>query len=427
MFGSPRSLLRRLRLLLPSLLLTAALAGCVVNPNDLPVPGAAGTGSGSYEITAMVPAATGLVHNAPILMNDVTVGSVGRIEVKDWNAEITMRLERGVEVPVGSHVMVGMTSVLGSTHLQIVEPEDTSAGFMTAGESIPMVSCPEQDNVPSADPANPQPDLTEAQRIEACNYPTTEQVLSSLSVVLNGGGLTQLGDVISEVNAIFTDPGDPETGEPTPRQSVANLIPELSELIADLDAQKFNIIRAMEGVERLSATLNEQKPTIERALASGPDILGLLVNQRQNLTDALEAVGDLSRTANEVLDANSEDIETIVANIAPLLEQLSQTGPALTNSLRIMLTFPFPQEVIQQLVRGDYINSDLVLDLTFQRLNETLITSLGINGPEGILGASAGNAARGLNPFTSPITPGGASPGHQDPANPRPYLPGGAG
>lgn len=59
---------------------TVLLAGCSFDgPNSLPVPGAEGTGGGSYEITAVIPTAAGLVNNAPILMDDATVGSIGDI------------------------------------------------------------------------------------------------------------------------------------------------------------------------------------------------------------------------------------------------------------------------------------------------------------------------------------------------------------
>ena len=55
------------------------------------------------------------------------------------------------------------------------------------------------------------------------------------------------------------------------REQIKELIPRLNTLVADLDAQKGNIIRATEGLDRLSRTMNEQKGTIERALADEHD------------------------------------------------------------------------------------------------------------------------------------------------------------
>ncbi|MEE3853178.1 MCE family protein [Gordonia sp. LSe1-13] len=390
-------MIRKVRMLFVFATVIVAASACGFSGlNSLPVPGAQGTGNGAYQISAVIPNAAGLVPNAPVMIDDVTVGSVGQIHVRDWNAELDIRLEEGVRIPNGSHVMVGMTSVLGSTHLQIVEPAEFE-GYLAAGDQIPLPACPEATNIaqPTMSPA--VPDITSAQQVAGCSYPTTEQVLSSLSVVLNGGGLSQFGDIVHEMDAIFGDR----------QEEIHELIPRLNKLIADLDNQTGNIIRAMEGLDRLTTTINEQTPTVERALADAPTILGLLNDQREQFVTALDSLGRLSKTTNDVLDANTDDIETIVANLDPVLGELAAAGPALPGSLKILLTFPFLEEAIPTIVKGDYVNSDLVLDLTFEGLSSTILRSVGVVGPEGVTGTPAGAAKRGLDPFTSPLTPGG--------------------
>ncbi|WP_040524226.1 MlaD family protein [Gordonia effusa] len=362
-------------------------------PQSVSVPGAPGTGDGSYEISAMIPSAAGLVTNAPIMLNDATVGSIGSIKVKDWNADVVLRLNQGARIPRGSQVMVGMTSVLGSSHLAILQPENPTQGMMRPGDEIPLTKCPEQENL--ATPENPIPDITAAQQVQACTFPTTEQVLSSLSVVLNGGGLSQFGDVVHELNAVFAGRQD----------VITKLIPRLNTLVGDLNAQRNNIIRAMEGIDRLSATMNAQTPTIERALTDGPQILQLLVDQRVQFTNTLAAVGRLSSTTDAILKANDTDLRVIIKNLVPVVDQLSKTGPALTQSLGLLLTFPFYEAAIPKIVKGDYVNSDLTLDLTFKRLGGGLFSSVlasRVVGPEGLTSKPAGAAKRGLNPFVSP-------------------------
>lgn len=362
-------------------------------PQSVSVPGAPGTGDGAYEISALIPSAAGLVTNAPVMLDDATVGSIGSISVKDWNADVVIRLNKGTQIPRGSQVMVGMTSVLGSSHLAIIQPENASQGMMSPGDEIPLTKCPEQENLST--PKDPVPDITAAQQVQACTFPTTEQVLSSLSVVLNGGGLSQFGDIVHELNNVFAGRQD----------VITKLLPRLNRLVGDLNGQRNNIIRAMEGLDRLSATMNSQKPTIEKALTDGPQILQLLVDQRVQFTNTLAAVGRLSSTTNDILTANDQDLRVIVKNLVPVVDQLSQTGPALTQSLGLLLTFPFYEGAIHKIVKGDYVNSDLTLDLTFQRLGQGLFSSLmasRVVGPEGLTRKPAGAAKRGLNPFTSP-------------------------
>ena len=387
----------RLRAAMIVALVAAMLTACGYSGiSSLPVPGAAGTANGSYRIRAEIPNAAGLVNNAPVLMNDVTVGSIGKISVNNWHAALDIRLDPGVRVPRGSHVMVGATSVLGSVHLEIVAPEQGGAGYLRAGDEIPLPACP-----PSSNLAAPQgkaiPDVTSAQQVPGCSYPTTEQVLSALSVVLNGGGVAQFGDVVHEMSAVFNGH----------QKSLRALTPRLNTLVGDLDRQKSSIIAAMVGLDRMTGVINAQAPTVEKALTDGPRILKVLNDQRDNFVTALDALGRLSSTTNDVLDANTRDIETIIANMRPALKGFADAGPALPGSLRLLLTFPFLEEMIPTIVKGDYVNSDLVLDLTFENLGNTILRSAGVVGPEGVTGKPAGTAKRGLNPFTAPLQPGG--------------------
>ncbi|WP_425707046.1 MCE family protein [Gordonia sp. DT30] len=394
--GRPQ--VRHLRLILLVATVTIVASACSFNGiNSLPVPGAQGTSRDSYQISAVIPSATGLVNNAPVLIDDATVGSVGSITVAPgWNAKVVIRLNPGVKVAKGSHVMVGMTSVLGSTHLEIVEPAPGDQGDLAPGDQIPLPHCPKADNIDQPT-SNPVPDINSAQQVPGCNYPSTEQVLSALSVVLNGGGLSQFGDIVHEMSQIFAGRD----------QQIRALIPRLTTLVGDLNRQRDNIIHATEGLDRLSLAVNQQTPTLQKALRDGPEILKLLNDQRQQFVNALDSVGRLSATTNDVLDANSQDIKTIVSNMAKAFQGLAAAGPALPGSLRLLLTFPFLEEEIPTMVKGDYINSDLVLDLTIPKLQRSILRSVGVVGPEGITGRPAGAAGRGLNPFTSPLQPGG--------------------
>ncbi len=393
--------------------MSTALVGCGFSgANTIPVPGAPGTGDGSYRISAIVPTAAGLVTNAPIMLQDATIGSIGSITVDDWKARIEMRLDKGSQVPAGSYVMVGMTSVLGSSHLQVVQPDNPSGPMLKAGDTIPLAKCPEQQNLaPTAAAGQQIPDVSVAQQISACTFPTTEQVLSSLSVVLNGGGLSQFGDIVTEVNKVFKGRQD----------TIVKLVPRLNDLVGSLNSQRGNIIRAIEGLDRMTATMNAQRATIEKALADSPKILQLFVDQRQQLVDALGAIGKLSSTADDILKANSDDIRTAVKALVPTLDQLQSTGPALTQSLGVLLSFPFPESAINKVVKGDYVNTDLNLDLTFARLGQGLFPSaLGsrILGPEALAGRPAGAARRGLNPFRSPMQRGESGAGKPKPGTP---------
>ena len=65
--------------------MSTARVGCGFSgANTIPVPGAPGTGDGSYRISAIVPTAAGLVTNAPIMLQDDP-------DVKIFNAQTEMK------------------------------------------------------------------------------------------------------------------------------------------------------------------------------------------------------------------------------------------------------------------------------------------------------------------------------------------------
>ncbi|MGY2061493.1 MlaD family protein, partial [Nocardia gipuzkoensis] len=67
--------------------------------NSLPMPGAAGTGAGSWQVRIQMPNVTTLTRNSPVKVDDVTVGTVTGIEVEDWHALVTVSLDKDVRLP----------------------------------------------------------------------------------------------------------------------------------------------------------------------------------------------------------------------------------------------------------------------------------------------------------------------------------------
>ena len=74
---------------------------------------------------------------------------------------------------------------------------------------------------------------------QSSTYPTTEQTLSSLSTIVNAGGLGQIGDVIHNFSAAMSG-REPEIRE---------LLTRLDEFVGTLDAQRDNIIESITAVE----------------------------------------------------------------------------------------------------------------------------------------------------------------------------------
>ncbi|WP_194862006.1 MCE family protein [Dietzia sp. SYD-A1] len=353
-------------------------AGCTWEGlNSLPLPGAQGRGDNAYEVTIEMPNVTTITRNSPVRVNDVNVGSITGMRVEDYTAIVTVSLNEEVRLPANAHAKIGQTSLLGSQHLELFPPPDGDPqGTLSDGDVIPLA--------------------------RAGVYPTTEQTLSALSVVLTDGGLAQFETIAQEFNAAL---GGREV-------DTREVIEQLETTVSGLDAQRADIIAAMDGLDRLSRQINDQTDTLARALAQMPEAVALINDQKQELTTAMVSLGDLGNKANQVIDAGGgQNLVDNLRDITPVLDALANAGRDLTRALSVLITFPFPQAGIDNFLRGDYANLYIHADASMPRLAETLL-----------LGTEFGNRMAGLEGYVglAPTPPSSVDPFSLDVPRPEP-------
>ncbi len=83
--------------------------------NSLSMPGTEGGGDGAFIVRAQLPDVGTIEPNSRVPVGDVNVGTITKIELQDWHALVTMRLNGDVELPANARATVGQTSLLGST------------------------------------------------------------------------------------------------------------------------------------------------------------------------------------------------------------------------------------------------------------------------------------------------------------------------
>ncbi|MQY21767.1 MCE family protein [Nocardia macrotermitis] len=345
--------------------------------NSLPLPGTVGHGEGSYAVRIQMPDVSTIQRNSPVLVNDVTVGSVTDIALEGQHALVTVRLERGVRLPENATAKVGQTSLLGSTHIELAAPATEAArGTLHDGSLIPLA--------------------------HAGSFPTTEQTLSSMSLVLSGGGLAQIRDISTELNAALSGRED----------AVRALLTKLDTLMRGLDAQKQDIVDAIAGIDALSTRLAAHHDEIATAITHLEPALTVIRDRRVELTRALTGLGDLGRTANALIGNTRDDITAELRDLQPVLASLANSGSSLTESLRYLLTYPFPIDTYANAVRGDYANGEVTLDLRLSTLDNALLLGTPLQGMltglEAIIGHTApGPVQTAPVPLPNLLTPGG--------------------
>lgn len=364
------------------------LGGCQYGGlNSLNMPGTAGHGPGSYTITVELPDVATLPQNSPVMVDDVTVGSVSGVDAVQrpdgtFYAAVQLSLDGNVKLPVNTTARAAQTSLLGSMHIALNRPVDQPAvDLLGEGSTIPLD--------------------------QTGRYPTTEEVLSALSVVVNKGNLGALEDITNEAYAAVAG-----------RQgSFIDLIPRLAELTASLNRQTNDIIAAAEGLNRVASVLAGHKDNLRRTLETLPGALKVLNDNRANIVDAFAALGKLATVASHILETKDDLTQDLIDAYA-VVKPLTDNRADLVSSLNSLVTFPFPAKNVPKVAKGDYLNVWSVFDLTIRRLGETFFTTsslddnmdhLGevINPPDFLTGAMANLSGQAADPFKIP--PGTAS------------------
>ncbi|ABM11764.1 virulence factor Mce family protein [Mycolicibacterium vanbaalenii] len=320
--------------------MAAATSGCGWRgANSISLPGTEGGGSGSYTIQAQLPDVGNIQQNSRVRLGDVNVGTVTKIERQGWHAVLTMKLNGDVALPANTTAAIGQTSLLGSLHVELAAPKDAAPeGRLHNGSVIPLSS--------------------------GRAYPTTEQTLATLSLILNGGGIGQMQDITRSLSTAFAGRED----------DLRSLIEQVDIFIGNVKDQTHDIIAATDSLNRLVAQIAAQRPVLEKALKTIPRALAVLNDQRDNLVYALDQLGKFGALTADTVNQTRENLVKELNDVAPVLESLADAGPAMVRSLSFLTTFPFVKENIGNFFRGDYVNLTGVFDLTLSRLDSGFFT-----------------------------------------------------
>jgi phospholipid/cholesterol/gamma-HCH transport system substrate-binding protein len=378
-----------------------AIVGCVLlvstgcafhGLNSLPLPGATGRGPDAHTYHVEVANAAALESNSPVMISDVIVGSVDKMTFTNWHADIEFSVRPDVTVPANAVARIGQTSLLGSKHLALDPPlGQAPTGRLEPGTTLGLN--------------------------DSSTYPSTEQTLSSVSAVVNGGGLGQIGDIIHNFNAALSG-----------RQGqIRDLLTRLDTFVGTLDSQRDNIIASIQALNRLAGTFAGQRDVIDQALRKIPPALDVLIRERPRITTALDKLRVFSDTATGLVNDTRADLVTNLRNLEPTIRALADVGPSLDSAVAWVPTFPFGQDGIDRAIRGDYINLYATLDLTLPRLKRSLLLGTRWAQPDASLVPAPGEPYYlnyTLNPLTAPLTlpPEGPPPAGLPPQTAGPQL-----
>ncbi len=315
------------------------LTGCEFSVYKLPLPGGADLGDNPYSVRVQFRDVLDLVPQSAVKVNDVSVGRVDEIELKGYTADVTLLLNDSVSLPDNTFARIRQTSLLGEKFVSLEAPAQTR-GDLAEGDVIPLE--------------------------RSGRNPEVEEVLGAMSLLLNGGGVAQLNTITVELNKALEG-----------RESdVKSVLTQLDRFTAELDKGKADIVDAIENLNKLAITFNQEDEGIKLALDELPAGLASIDRQRDDLIRMLEALNELSNVAVRVIRQSKAGTIDSLRYLDPILTKLADAGDALPKAFQLFLTYPFVDQVVGQnavqarnLHMGDYTNLSVQMDVDLSNLD----------------------------------------------------------
>ncbi|OBJ57378.1 virulence factor Mce family protein [Mycobacterium sp. 1423905.2] len=312
--------------------------------SQVPIPGAPGSGSGSYVVYAQVPDTLAINGNSKVMVADVEVGSIRKIELKNWVATLTLGLTSNVKLPKNALAKIGQTSLLGSQHVELLSPPNPSRELLRNGDVIPLKN--------------------------SSVYPTTEQTLASLAMILRGGGIPNLEVLQNEIFNIVNGRGE----------QIRAFLGKLDTFTNQLNQQRDDITHAIDSTNRLLAYVGNRSDVLERALTDLPPVIKHFADTKNLLINAIDSLGQASKVTAQYLGEARGPLHTDLEALQCPLRELGKGSPFLIGALKLILTQPFDIDTVPKLFRGDYINISITLDVTYSSVDNAFLTGTGLSG-----------------------------------------------
>lgn len=299
---------------LGALLAGGALTACGPTMGDLPLPGT-GVSGRTMTLRMDFADALNLATGATVKVNGVTEGKVESITAADFQAHATATVRTSAQLRRGATARLRYTTPLGELFVDVTNP--ASGPLLTNGAT-----------------------LTTGQTSTA---PTVEDALSEASLLINGGGLGQLQQVTTELNAALG--GNEGT--------IRDLLEQLNGFLTQANQTTQDIDTALTSLSSVSQTLAQRKATINKALTEIKPAADVLRSQTPDFTALLQAVRQFAAQANDTAGKTKNQLLATIEEAEPVLAEMAANKGVWADSLDKLVALG---SSVDQVIPGDWLN-----------------------------------------------------------------------
>jgi phospholipid/cholesterol/gamma-HCH transport system substrate-binding protein len=256
------------------------------------------------------------------------VGEVTNISASNFQASVTMRIEKSVTLLKGTTAQVRFDNPLGDEYVLLTAPADTQAPRLRAGAQIP--------------------------ESDTGTAPSVEDTLGALSLVLNGGGINQLQTIIHELNNTFNG------NQPQIRSFLGTVNAAAASLAGGRTALDDFLSSAGNLTRELNGTGGAGAHTIGKGLASISPAIGVLASENTSLGRLFGALSNLGAVGTQIAQQSGQNSVDDVRALLPVVDQLNDVSQQLAPVLSEVSRF---ESETPKIAPGDYLQAAVVANV----------------------------------------------------------------
>ncbi|MFC4372888.1 MCE family protein [Nocardia halotolerans] len=285
---------------------------CTVTVDNVPLP-RPGVEGPSYRLRAVFDDALNLPERARVKIGGTEVGVVTGIETTNFLAEVEMRVRRDIALPRGTRTELRQPTPLGDIHVAIILPQHRPGTELLAdGDTIG--------------------------RAHTSAGASVEELMTAMSLLLDGGAMNQVARLTSELNTIVGGRGP----------QLSHLLTELTATLSALNQRTGQLDSVLHGLNGLTTTLRARKRELGQAADTFPALISVIAENNRALTElttkvstVTDALGDFTSTTGPEFLSLFDSVQALMTgftrmgdNLATTLDELNALGPVARASMR---------------------------------------------------------------------------------------------
>ncbi|MGF6881931.1 phospholipid/cholesterol/gamma-HCH transport system substrate-binding protein [Nocardia sp. GAS34] len=272
-------------------------SGCGLTVDSLPLP-KPGTQGESYTVHAVFANALNLPDQAKVKIGGSDIGTVSHITTKNFQAVVDLTIRKDIDLPENTTAELRQATPLGDVFVAVSRPPNSAdQPPLKGGDTIGI-------------------DRTSAGA-------SVEELLLSVSMLFNGGGVAALSNLTSELDSVVG-------GRP---QQLADLLKQMTSVVTTLHTDSARIDGVLNGFDAMVNTVQQHHNELGQVADTLPSMIGTIAENNRSLGDLLAKVSVTSAALGDYSNTTSAQLSSLLDNLRKLMSALSASqrsfGPML--------------------------------------------------------------------------------------------------